>query len=97
MHLFTISDDQHFLFTLCTDELAIKEVERITFVRLKSYLSKTVESLYRFLVLLKHFTFQQSMNQNHTPFVNDKSEYLIHAMLIFESVKCILSNMRYVA
>ena len=69
MHLFTISDDQHFLFTLCTDELAIKEVERITFVRLKSYLSKTVESLD----LLKLYTSTIHAPKSY-PFVNDLSE-----------------------
>ena len=72
MHLFTISDDQHFLFTLCslcTDELAIKEVERITFVRLKSYLSKTVESLD----LLKLYISTIHAPKSY-PFVNDLSE-----------------------
>ena len=69
MQLFTISDDQHFLFTLCTDELAIKEVERITFVRLKSYLSKTVESLD----LLKLYISTIHAPKSY-PFVNDLSE-----------------------
>ena len=71
MHFYSISNDQHFLFTLCTDELAIKEVERITFVRLKSYLSETVKSLYRFLDTYLKNLFSTAHAPKTYPFVID--------------------------